>query len=169
LSLNVLGLYNSSMMKSTKILFAVALAAVSLSSVGCVERKLTIGSDPSGALVTLNDVEIGRTPVTVPFTWYGDYDIVLRHEKNVSTPENPVMRHYFLHTHQRINAAPSQWIGIDLLSELVPWTVTDEKFLAFTIPPVSQPTDAELLQRAAALKARLGGPGAAAEEPQRTK
>jgi len=145
------------MMKLEKILFTVALVAVSLGFVGCVERKLTIGSEPSGALVTLNDVEIGRTPVTVPFTWYGDYDIVLRHAINVGTPENPVMQHYYLHTNQKITAAPSQWIGIDLLSELVPWTVKDEKFLAFTIPPVSQPTDAELLERAMELKSRLGG------------
>jgi len=156
------------MMKTGKmlnVLFAVALVAFSLSSVGCVERKLTIGSSPSGALVTLNDVEIGRTPITVPFTWYGDYDIVLRYETNVGTPENPVMQRYFLRTHQRINASPSQWIGIDLLAELVPWTVTDEKTLAFTIPPVDQPTDAELLQRAAELKARLGEP----EELQRRR
>ena len=146
------------MMKIGSILFTVALATFSLASVGCVERKLSIGSEPSGALVTLNDVEIGRTPITVPFTWYGDYDIVLRYEKNVGTPEKPVMQRYFLHTHQKINPAPSQWIGIDLLAELVPWTVTDEKTLAFTIPQVVQPTDEELLQRAAELKARLDVP-----------
>ena len=42
---------------------------------GCVERKLVIGSSPEGALLQVNDVEIGRTPVTVPFKWYGDYDL----------------------------------------------------------------------------------------------
>jgi hypothetical protein len=29
---------------------------------GCVERRLTITSEPSGALVTVNSKEVGRTP-----------------------------------------------------------------------------------------------------------
>jgi len=144
------------MIKLEKILFVVVLVVVSLGSVGCVERKLTIGSNPSGALVTLNDVEIGRTPVAVPFTWYGDYDIVLRYETNVGTAEKPMTQRYFLHTNQRISAAPSQWLGIDLLTELVPWTVVDEKTLAFEIPPVPQMTNEELLQRAEELKGQMG-------------
>ncbi|HQI29243.1 MAG TPA: PEGA domain-containing protein, partial [Sedimentisphaerales bacterium] len=40
---------------------------------GCVERRLTIYTEPPGAIVTLNDQEIGVSPVTVPFNWYGDY------------------------------------------------------------------------------------------------
>ena len=46
-------------------------------SVGCqgVQRSLEITSQPSGALVHVNDVEVGRTPVSVPFTHYGTYDV----------------------------------------------------------------------------------------------
>lgn len=44
---------------------------------GCVERTITITSEPSGALVHLNDEEVGRTPLTVPFTFYGVYDVRL--------------------------------------------------------------------------------------------
>jgi predicted ATPase len=51
--------------------FAAALA-------GCVERELTITSQPEGALVYVSDVEVGRTPVTIPFTWYQNYDVILR-------------------------------------------------------------------------------------------
>ena len=40
---------------------------------GCVERQLTINTNPEGALVVLNDEEIGLSPVTVNFNWYGDY------------------------------------------------------------------------------------------------
>lgn len=46
-------------------------------SVGCVERRLLITSEPAGALVYLNDQEVGRTPLEVPFTWYGTYDVRL--------------------------------------------------------------------------------------------
>lgn len=42
-----------------------------------MKRTLLIESDPPGALVYLNDQEVGRTPVTVPFTWYGTYDVRL--------------------------------------------------------------------------------------------
>ncbi|MFA5293500.1 MAG: PEGA domain-containing protein [Phycisphaerae bacterium] len=42
---------------------------------GCVERKLTITTEPSGALVSLNDEQIGTSPVTVGFEWYGDYSV----------------------------------------------------------------------------------------------
>src|SRR3982750_4047234 len=86
-----------------KSLGVAALAAGALGLTGCVERKLTIGSDPPGAILLLNDVEVGRTPVTVPFTTYGDYDIRLRFEKNVGTPENPKIVRYYLHTHRKTN------------------------------------------------------------------
>ena len=47
---------------------------------GCVERLITVTSQPSGSLVYLNDEEVGRTPVTVPFTFYGVYDVRVEHE-----------------------------------------------------------------------------------------
>jgi hypothetical protein len=48
---------------------------------GCVERRLTIVSDPPGALVTVNNRDIGAAPVDVPddlFVYDGAYEIVLR-------------------------------------------------------------------------------------------
>src|SRR6202000_2421377 len=74
------------MIQTRPFCLALLVASLCLFS-GCVERKITIGSAPAGAIVTLNDEEVGRTPVTVPFTWYGDYDIVLRLEKNVGTAD----------------------------------------------------------------------------------
>ncbi|MCC5829414.1 MAG: PEGA domain-containing protein [Phycisphaeraceae bacterium] len=47
---------------------------------GCVRRTITITSEPSGALVHLNDQEVGRTPLTIGFTHYGVYDVRLTHE-----------------------------------------------------------------------------------------
>jgi hypothetical protein len=45
---------------------------------GCVRRTITISSEPDGALCWLNGREIGRTPLSVDFTYYGDYDVVLQ-------------------------------------------------------------------------------------------
>lgn len=44
---------------------------------GCVQRTISITSEPEGALVWLNDREIGRTPVEVEFDYYGTYDVRL--------------------------------------------------------------------------------------------
>ena len=57
---------------------AIALALLAaLPLPGCVRRKMLITSEPAGALVYRNDQEVGRTPLEVPFTWYGTYDIRL--------------------------------------------------------------------------------------------
>src|SRR5262249_19124479 len=44
---------------------------------GCVGRRYTIRTNPPGALVVVNGEEIGRTPVSRNFTYYGDRDINL--------------------------------------------------------------------------------------------
>ncbi|MBL8876173.1 MAG: PEGA domain-containing protein [Phycisphaerae bacterium] len=47
---------------------------------GCSQKVIEITTEPSGALVTLNDVPVGRTPLQTGFTYYGDYDIQIRKE-----------------------------------------------------------------------------------------
>ncbi len=131
---------------------------------GCVERKITIGSDPDGAVVTLNDEEVGRTPLSVPFVWYGDYDVVLRLEKNVGTPQKPDIHRYYLHTHKRTKTPAFQIIGIDLFAELLPFTFKDEQIWAFPVPEVTEPADDALIQNARNLKTQLDAP-----EPLRNK
>ena len=51
---------------------------------GCVERELTINTEPQGGLVILNDEEIGNSPVTVNFKWYGTYRVQIE-KKGFST------------------------------------------------------------------------------------
>ncbi|MEM9914979.1 MAG: PEGA domain-containing protein [Planctomycetota bacterium] len=62
---------------TTKILTATGLFALASGGGGCVQRTISITSEPAGALVWLNDEEVGRTPVSVPFRWYGTYDVRL--------------------------------------------------------------------------------------------
>ncbi|MBQ1338689.1 MAG: PEGA domain-containing protein, partial [Thermoguttaceae bacterium] len=54
---------------------AAALAFSCLTGCNAVKRRLTITSEPSGALVYLNDKEIGRTPISQNFTYSGSYKI----------------------------------------------------------------------------------------------
>jgi len=58
--------------------FQITLLLLMLGLGGCVERYISITTKPAGAIVWLNDEEVGATPVTVPFTWYGEYEVVVR-------------------------------------------------------------------------------------------
>lgn len=138
----------------------IALAAAATCALtGCVERKITIVSDPPGALVWVNDVEVGRTPVEFPFTWYGDYDVRFRLEQKSGTEEHPITRNYFLHTHKQAHAPIYEWMGIDLITEsLIPITFKDEKIWAFTLPEVVEPNDQDLIARARELQNRMNNP-----------
>ncbi|MDP7035248.1 MAG: PEGA domain-containing protein [Planctomycetota bacterium] len=49
-----------------------------LSCVGCVERQIRVKSEPSNAEVLINDQWVGRTPVQVPFHYYGVREILVR-------------------------------------------------------------------------------------------
>ncbi len=133
------------------------LSALAVALTGCVERKVTIGSDPSGALVQLNGVEIGRTPVTVPFTWQGDYELYLRYEKNVGTPEAPKIVRYYLHTHKQTTTPWFDIIPIDLFTAVLPIPFNQEEVWAFPIPEVKEPADADLIERARGMKDQLEG------------
>ncbi|MEZ6125200.1 MAG: PEGA domain-containing protein [Planctomycetaceae bacterium] len=52
------------------------LAAVLLQA-GCVHRRVTINSNPQGALVRIDGQEIGYTPASVDYTWYGTREVQL--------------------------------------------------------------------------------------------
>jgi len=114
-----------------------ALLLVASGLGGCLERDVTVTSEPAGALVFLNDKEVGRTPVTVPFLWYGDYDVILRLEG-----------HKTVTTHAQINLPPQETPPLDLFCEVVPWTYYDHRYLHYKLEPAVVATDEELLQRA---------------------
>jgi len=102
-----------------------------------------ITSAPAGALVFVSDVEVGRTPVTVPFTWYGDYDIILRLDG-----------HETLKTHANINVPIYEIPPFDLLSHMAPWTYRDYRYLHFDLQKLVLPSDEELIEAADALEKR---------------
>lgn len=119
------------------IALTVCLVAV-LSQTGCVFRRMTIRSDPPGALVMVDGKEIGHTPCAMDFTYYGTREITL------------MMPGYeTLKTLQRVPAPWYQYPGIDFFADnLSPVKVTNRHEFAYTLQPqVIVPTD-ELLERA---------------------
>lgn len=44
---------------------------------GCVHRRLTINSSPAGALVRVDGKDVGYTPTSIDYTWYGSREVQL--------------------------------------------------------------------------------------------
>ena len=63
---------------AARILTATCGVAFATLPAGCVRRTLMVRTEPEGARVFLNDYEVGTSPVSVDFTWYGDYDVIVR-------------------------------------------------------------------------------------------
>lgn len=114
------------------------LLSVLAAAPGCVRRTLTITTEPPHALVFLNDQEVGRSEVTVDFLWYGDYDVVIRHEGYET-----------LKTNWEIKAPWYQVIPIDFFAEVLwPGKIHDVHARHFVLHPRQLPEQQELLDRA---------------------
>lgn len=132
--------------RTGRIVAGLLIAAPSLLA-GCVERTVAISSDPPGAVVWLNDREIGRTPVEVEFIHYGTYDVRLElegHEPVVTAAE----------------ASPPWWDtpGPDFFAELAPGEHPVRIEWNFRLEPAD--TDAAALRARAETfrqEARAGG------------
>ena len=126
--------------------FLMPAAVLTLSSsLGCVERTAKIQTQPPGALVIINDEEVGVSPVKFSFLWYGDYDIILR-KPGYTT----------LKTHYQLNAPWYQWPPIDLVAEtMVPVMIHDDQVLPpFTLEPEAAPSAENVVERAVELRER---------------
>jgi hypothetical protein len=115
---------------------------------GCVRRSLTISTEPPGALVFLNDQEIGHSKVSTDFLWYGDYDVTIR-KKGYAT----------LATHWNIEPPWYQIIPLDFFAEVLwPGHLHDQHVRHFKLEPATTPTQEELINRAAEARKRAFDP-----------
>ena len=112
---------------------------------GCVERQLTINTVPSGALVELNDEQIGLSPVTVNFNWYGDYNVTIRKEGFET-----------LKTHRELKGPWYDKFPFDFFAQcLNPKKIVDKYEWSFELEPKKQVNREQLLQDAQNLKEHL--------------
>jgi len=123
---------------------AIPLALVAILLGGCVERTLTVRSDPPESLLYLNGTEVGRTPFESDFTWYGWYDLELRKEGYET-----------LKTRGEVIAPWWQWVPLDLIAELLP--LRDHQTLSYTLrPTTTQQVDPQnMLHHAESLQGQL--------------
>ena len=119
-----------------------ALGMATLLLTGCVERKLTINTEPAGAMVTLNDEQIGESPVTVSFNWYGDYWVRAGKEGYET-----------LQTHRELKAPWHDWFPLDFFAQvLYPGRIIDSYEWTFELAPRQDPTREQLIEKADTLR-----------------
>jgi len=112
---------------------------------GCVERKLTIKTKPQGAVVALNDEEIGESPVTVNFNWYGDYCVRISKEGYET-----------LNTHRDLKGPWYDHFPFDFFAQIVnPNRIVDSYEWTFELSPNKQIGRDELIENARELKKQL--------------
>ncbi len=109
---------------------------------GCVSRRLTIRTNPPGALVKLNGKRLGFSPVSTDFIYYGTYEIELI--KDGYETETIL---------QTISPPWYQRFPLDFASDnLMPFRVTNRHEYVWPLRPKSiVPTD-DLLNRANQLR-----------------
>ena len=126
---------------------ALALPLCLIALGGCLERRVSIMSDPPGATVFVNDVELGRTPVQADFTHYGTYDVRLELEGYEP-----------LRTTARASTPIYEFPPVDLLTTAIPATFTNVVPWQFKLEPSAESTqpaekvNADTIARARALR-----------------
>ena len=130
--------------KSSFVLLSVYLILI-LFAGGCVERKLTINTEPQGAVVTLNDEEIGQSPVTVSFNWYGDYNVRISKEGYET-----------LKTHRALKGPWYDNFPFDFFAQVInSKRIVDSYEWTFKLEEQQQPNRENLIQQAETLKKQL--------------
>ncbi len=130
---------------NTRIILVVAITLAGLLTAGCVERRLTILTEPKGALVSLNDEEIGESPVTVPFQWYGDYNIRIAKEG-----------YQTLSTHKELKGPWYDKFPFDFFAQIVnPNRAIDQYEWTFELERKKYPSRETLIEQSQELKNQL--------------
>jgi hypothetical protein len=113
-----------------------------LLQVGCVHRRVTVNSYPQGALVKVDGRDIGYTPASFDFTWYGTREVQL------------MMDGYETHTEMiSINAPWYQKFPLDFVSDnFLGRHVTDHRQFAFQLQPKRLDMSGDVMKRAGSLR-----------------
>ena len=103
---------------------------------------MTVRSDPPGALVLLEGQEVGYTPVSLDFTYYGTREITLIKDGYET-----------LTVMQKVPTPWYQRAGLDFVSEnLSPFKIRNQHEFTYNLQQQMIVTNQELLERANGLR-----------------
>lgn len=129
-------------------LWLLALVVCALAC-GCVQRRLTIRSNPPGALVYVDDYPLGTTPVSTDFVYYGTRKVrLVKSGYETLTVMQPI---------------PAPWYeypGLDFISEnVIPGEIRDERVVDYQLQPQLVVPSLQLLEHGENLRQGAVGSG----------
>ena len=124
---------------------AAVICCLLATDTGCVQRRMTIRSSPPGALVYVDDYQIGTTPVSTDFIYYGTRKIrLVKDGYETLTVRQPIPAPWY------------EYFPLDFVTEnLWPWEIRDERVVDLAMsttastPPESVVARAEQVRLAA--------------------
>ncbi len=146
------------MIKTIRSFQLLILVAIIFAFSGCVTRSITVETNPSNALVYLDNELIGESPVTVPFTYYGTRKIMIEKKD-----EDGLLTHERAIAFEKIKAPTYEVFPLDLFSELLwPFKLKDDHVLSYNLvelTPLSiKEKQEKVLKNAAELRQRVNVP-----------
>ncbi len=121
-------------------------ALVGLAAAGCVQRRMTIRSNPPGALVYVDDYQVGTTPVSTDFVYYGTRKIrLVKDGFETLTVRQPFPLPWY------------QVFPLDFVTENVwPGEIRDERVVDLAMTPMMATPPEEVVARAEQARASAG-------------
>jgi PEGA domain-containing protein len=125
-----------------RLLLVSLIVASAMSADGAVRRRLNVNSNPPGALVYVDNQQIGTTPCSVDFVYYGTREIrLIKPGYETLTINQPI---------------PTPWYelpGIDFFSENLLFTkIRDNRTVTYNLSPQLVVPTQELIDRANQLR-----------------
>ena len=146
------------MIKTLRTFLFLVLVAIIFVSAGCVTRTITVETNPSNALVYIDDRLVGESPVTIPFTYYGTRKIMIERRD-----DEEKLTHERTTSFEKIKTPVYEIFPLDFVSELVwPRELKDEHILTYDLVELEPLTTKELqkrvLKNADELRQRINSP-----------
>jgi hypothetical protein len=116
----------------------VAAVVATLAAPGCVQRRMTIRSNPPGALVYVDDYQVGAAPVSHDFVYYGTRKIrLVKDGYETLTVRQPFPIPWY------------QYFPLDFVTEnLIPWEIRDERVVDLAMAPAASIPPESVVARA---------------------
>ncbi len=137
-----------SMRRQHRLAVGLMAGVLLVSMPGCVQRRLMIRSDPPGAMVYVDDYQIGPTPIATTFTYYGTRKVRLVKDGFQT-----------LTVYERIDPPWYEIPPLDFFSEnILGREIRDMRVLDYRLVPQVVSPPQNLLDRAEELRARSQTP-----------
>ncbi len=131
------------------------MVCATICAAGCVQRRMIVRSNPPGAVVYIDDYEIGTTPVATNFTYYGTRKIrLVKNGYETLTVMQPVPAPWY------------QWVPFDFIAEnLIPGKIHDTRTFDYPLVPQLVVPPEQLMERAESLRRETRSNGAVRAAP----